>query len=122
MSVDGAYALTRRRGKSGTVSRLTNSSANPKTGLKSDTVVATTVRWLFKQQTQFSRLYRASMTQQNVGDTTFVMWLPDVESVFSTLFTELRPEDTITYEGSTYSVVSSSIEDNALIVTAREFQ
>jgi len=115
---DGAYSLTRRRGRTATVSRVTGHSANAQTGTKTETVVTTTVRWVFKQPTQYMRLYRAEQTQTRVGDTTFIMWLPDVESTF----TSLTQEDYITYAGERYEVVSSSVEDQAFVVTARKFE
>ena len=114
---DAAYAITRRRGITATITRLTGHTADPETGDKTPTTVTTTVRWMFKQPTQYSRLFRAEATQQRVGDTTFVMWLPDVE----TAFTSLRQEDYITYESKRYEVISSAIEDTAFVVTAREF-
>lgn len=114
---DGAYNLTRRRGISATVTRLTGETADPETGAKTPTEVTTTVRWMFKQPTQYMRLYRAEQTQTRVGDTTFIMYLPDVESVF----TSLSQEDFITYASQRYEVVSSAIEDNAFVVTARKF-
>jgi len=114
---DGAYSLTRRRGKTGTVTRVTGSTANAETGARVDTTVTTTVRYLFRGPTNWSRLYRAEMTQQRVGGTTFVIWLPDVEAVF----TELRADiDTITQDGKTYVVVDSAVEDNALVITAKD--
>lgn len=114
---DGAYALTRRRGKTATVTRLTDHSADPETGDKTPTTADTTVRWMFKQPTQSFRLYRADQTQTDIGDTTFIMWLRDVKADF----TKLTPEDSITYEGVTYKVVTSVVEDEGLVVTAREF-
>lgn len=114
---DAAYALTRRRGKSATITRLTSQTADPLTGEKTPVEAETVVRWVFKQPTQFMRLYRAEQTQTRVGDTTFVIWLPDVEATF----TALTQEDRVTYQGDKYEVVSSSIEDNAFIITARKF-
>lgn len=115
---DGVYALTRRRGLSGTARRLTDTTADPRTGVRSDTTVDTTVRYMVKQETTFSRLFRAQQTQQRVGEATFVIWIPDVDSVF----TELTQEDRIIYQGKTYEVWSSSVEDTALVVTAREYE
>lgn len=114
---DGAYNLTRRRGITATVTRVTAHTADPETGVKTPTECVTTVRWMFKQPTQYMRLYRAEATQQKVGDTTFIMYLPDVEDDF----TALRQEDYITYNSTRYEVVSTGIEDNAFVVTAREF-
>jgi len=114
---DASYALTRRRGKQAVVSRLTGHSANPETGEQITTTEDTTVRWVFQGPTQWSRLYRAEATQTRVGDTTFIFHLPDVEATF----TELTQEDYITYESVRYEVISSDVEDNALVVTARKF-
>lgn len=114
---DGAYALTRRRGRPATVTRLTDHTADPKTGEQTPVTVDTAVRWMFKSPTTWSRLYRAEQTQTRIGDTTFVMWVKDVELVF----TELTQEDWITYSGAKYEVISSAIEDEAFIVTARKF-
>jgi len=73
---------------------------------------------MFKQVTQYTRLYRAEQTQTRVGDTTFIMWLPDVRAIF----TSLSQEDFITYESERYEVVTSGIEDQAFVVTARKFE
>lgn len=116
MRTDGAYALTRRRGVTGTVTRLGTSSANPETGAITDTTTTNTFRWVVKQPTQYHRLYRAQATQQDVGETTFIFWLKDVEAYFS----RLRQEDFITFEGTRYNVVTSVVEETALVVTARE--
>lgn len=114
---DAAYAMTRRRGISAVVSRLTGHTANPETGAQTPTYVDTTVRWVAKMETQYSRLFRANQTQTEVGDTTFVLWLQDVEATF----TNLSQEDYITYASVKYEVVSSSVEGDALVVTARRF-
>lgn len=115
---DGTYALTRRRGRSATVKRLTGHTADPETGAQTPTTVDTTVRWVFKGPTAWSRLYRAEQTQTRVGDTTFIIYLPDVEATFS----ELTQEDQIVYSGTTFEVVSSMVEDTALVITARKFE
>lgn len=115
---DGAYALTRRRGQTATVTRLTGHTANAETGVQTPVTVDTVVRWVFKGPTSWSRLYRSEQTQTRVGDTTFVIHLPDVDATF----TELTQEDYLTYGGVRFEVVSSDVEDNALIITARKFQ
>jgi hypothetical protein len=114
---DGAYNLTRRRGKTATVTRLTGHSSDPETGAQTPTTVTTTVRWMSKDPTQYSRLFRAQQTQTDIGDTTFTMWLPDVSATFTTL----TQEDYITYDGVKYEVVSATIEGNGFLVTARKF-
>jgi hypothetical protein len=72
---------------------------------------------MVKEHTQYSRLLRAEATQQRVGQVTFVMWLKDVESVF----TELQAEDYITFGGKRYDVVTSTVEDTSFVVTATEY-
>jgi hypothetical protein len=72
---------------------------------------------MFKGPIQYSRLFRAQATQQRVGDTEFIIWFPDIEAVF----TELQAEDQIVHGGRTYEVVSSAVEDTALVVMAREY-
>ena len=114
---DGAYALTRRRGESATVTRLTGFSADPETGNKTPVEATTTVRWMFKQPTQSYILYRAEQTQTQVGDTTFIMWLRDVKADF----TKLTKQDKITYGGVDYQPITSVVEDQGLVVTARTF-
>lgn len=116
MTIDGAYALTRRRGRLATVTRLTMNRAVPETGVRSDITEETIVRWAVKQPTAYHRLFRAEATQQRVGDTTFIFWLPDVQASF----TKLRQEDYITQDGVRYNVVSSTIEDNAFLVMVSE--
>lgn len=115
---DAAYQLTRRRGKRGTVRRLTSTGpGDPETGDKGQVFTDTAVRWLFNGPTQYSRLIRAQAADQRVGDTEFVMWLPDVKKDF----TVLKTEDKILYEGGTFEVVRSATEDNALVVMCREY-
>lgn len=116
MGVDGGYALTRRRGRPGVVSRVTATVADPETGEKTETVVSATYRWVVKQPTQYHRLIRAEAVQQRIGDTTFIFWIKDVEADFTTI----RQEDWITFDGRRYEVVSSVIEDTAFVVTAKE--
>jgi hypothetical protein len=43
--------------------------------------------------------------------------LPDVQAVF----TSLQTEDRIEYQGQTFEVVSSQLQDDGLIITARVF-
>jgi hypothetical protein len=114
MGIDAAYALTRRRGLPAVVSRVTNSTANAETGAITDTVTSTTVRRVVKEPTRYGRLYRANATQQDIGETTFIFWLEDIS------FTKLDQEDYITQDGIRYDVVTSAVEETALVVTARE--
>lgn len=115
MREDAAYALTRRRGKTGTITRITGTASDPETGAKTPTESVTTIRWMFKQPTAYSRLLRADATQQRIGETTFIIWLKDVT------FTRVSQSDYITYEGIRYEVLTSTIEDTGLVITANEF-
>ena len=118
MAGDAAYAQTRRRGKKGTITQVVSTSANPQTGQQTEQVKNTVVRWMVKDPTSYSRLYRAEATQQDVGDTTFTMWTGD-EAVKD--LTRLEQEDYITWaDGRRYEVVSTVIEDTSLVVTAKE--
>ena len=116
MTPDTAYALTRRRGKLGTVNRLTGESANnPETGQVVHVVTQTQVRWMVKEPTRYSRLVRATATKQDIGQTTFIMWTEDLD------FTKLDPDDFITFAGLDYQVRTAAIEDDtSFVVTADE--
>ena len=113
---DAAYAKTRRRGTTGTVTRVTGITTNADSGARVPTTVETTVRWMVKEPTQYSRLLRAEAVQQRIGLTSFTMWFPDV----SAAFTELSTEDWITFGGKKYEVMTSTLEDTSFIVTANE--
>lgn len=114
MGIDAAYALTRRRGRTAEVHRVTDSTSDPETGDVTDTVDVTTVRWVAKEPTRYGRLYRANATQQDVGETTFIFWLEDIS------FTKLDQEDWIIQDDIRYDVVTSTVEETALVITARE--
>lgn len=114
---DAAYSYTRRRGKQGSIFRLTATDADPQTGERTETEVETVVRWMVKEVTQYSRMLRAEATQQRVGDVTFVVWLQDVQAVF----TSLQTEDYIIFNSVKYNVVSSWIEDTSFVITCIEF-
>ncbi len=108
------YAATRRRGRSAVVTQQTGNTYDRASGANTPTTVVTTVRWVAKEPTKYSRLIRATASQQRIGDTTFVFWLRDIQAVF----TELDTEDFITYLGERYDVVTSEIFETGLVVTA----
>ena len=110
---DAAYARTRREGSTGTITRVTDTTVDAKTGDQSDTEVVTTVRWLVKEPTQYFRYMRAEAVGEDIGDTTFVAYLPDLN------FTEIDQEAFITFGGLRYEVVTNKTEDNALVITAK---
>lgn len=116
MPVDGAYALTRRRGVAATVTRLLTTLANPETGDIADTVQTLNFRRVVKQPTAYHRIFRAQATRQDFGETSFIFWLKDVASYF----TRLSQDDYITMNGVRYDVIATTVEETALVVMARE--
>lgn len=110
-----AYAITRKRGKPGTIRRLTGTTTDDDNLTRSDVTTDTSVRFMFKTNTQYSRLFRATATQQRVGDVTFIVCLKDIT------FDSVQAEDKIIYGGQTFEVVSSDLQDDGLIVTARVY-
>lgn len=118
MPQDPIYALTRRKGQTATVTRQTGNSFDATTGENTLTTSVTTCRWVAKEPTQYSRLVRATATQQRIGETTFIFWMRDIQNEF----TELDPEDYITYDNVRYDVVSSERFETGLVVTATELR
>jgi hypothetical protein len=110
-----AYAITRRRGKLGTIHRQIATSTNDDLLTRSDTFSADVVRYMYQGETRYNRLLRANAAQQRVGDVTFVVCLTDVT------FTSVQAEDRIDYQGTLYEVTSSQILDDGLIIEARVF-
>ena len=117
MPQDPIYART-RRGRSAVVTRQIGNTYNRTSGENLPITVDTTVRWVSKEPVKYSRLLRATATQQRIGDTTFVFWLRDIQ----TDFTELDTEDFITYENVRFDVVTSEQFDTGLVVTATELR
>jgi len=116
MPQDAIYAATRRNGKSTTVTQVTGNTYNRTSGVNTPTTVVTTVRWVTKEPTKYSRLIRATASQQRIGETTFVFLFKDIKNDF----TELDTEDFITFEGVRYDVVSSELFKTGLVVTANQ--
>ena len=117
MPQDPIYART-RRGRSAVVTRQVGNTYNRTSGVNIPITIDTTVRWVAKEPIQYSRLLRATATQQRIGDTTFVFWFRDIEAVF----TELDTEDFIVYEDVRFDVVTSEKFDTGLVVTATELR
>jgi len=113
MRTSPAYAITRRRGKLGTVKRLTGTTTDDDNLTRADVTTDTIVRFMYKSNTQYSRLLRATAAQQRVGDVSFIICLKDVT------FTALQSEDKIEYQGQTFQVITSDILDDGLVITAR---
>ena len=110
-----AYAITRRRGKTGTIRRLTLSTTDDDNLTRSDGTTDTVIRRLYKGETRYNRLLRQTATQQRVGDVTFIVCLKDIT------FTSVQTEDRVIQDGVTYEVISSYIQDDGLVIEARVF-
>lgn len=115
MPPDAAYAMTRRRGELATITRVVGDPTfNPETGDITPNVSTTSVRWMVKETTKYSRIIRGQATQTDVGATTFIMWAPDVDPIVN-----LDSEDIITFGGKVYNVRSAMVEDGtSFVVTA----
>ena len=118
MPQDAIYAATRRGVSPAVVTRLTGNVYNDETGENTPTEQVTNVRWVAVESTGYTRLLRATASQQRIGEQTFTFWLRDIQASF----TELDTEDFITYEGVRYDVVSSEKFKNGLVVTATELR
>ena len=117
MPQDAIYART-RRGDRATVVRQRGNRYNKSTGKNTPKTQTVKVRWVAKDPTAYSRLLRATATQQRIGETTFVFWMNDIKKDF----TELDAEDCITFDGIQYDVVTSEKFDTGLVVTATELR
>ena len=111
---DVAYSLTRRKGRRVTVVQVNGITANPETGERTMDTTVTNVRLVVKEPTSYGRLIKAQCAQQDSGETTFIFWSRDVD------FTRLDVEDYIICNMVKHQVVTSSLEDTTLIVTAKE--
>lgn len=118
MPQDAIYAATRRGTSSAVVTRLTGNKYNKTSGVNTPNQQVTTVRWVVFEPTSYSRLMRASASQQRIGDVTFVFLLRDIEASFR----ELDTEDFITYKNVRYDVVSSEKFRTGLVVTTVELR
>ncbi len=115
MAADAAYALTRREGSPGTVTRKTGeTSKDPETGDVVEVTTVTSLQWVVKEPTSYVRIVRSQATKQDVGGTTFTLWADDVS------FVKVDPDDYLTFGGVDYQVRSSSIERKAFVITADE--
>lgn len=112
---DVAYFETRRKGRRTTIVQVGSVTANPETGARVGATTVTNVRLGLKEQTAYHRIVKAQACQQDVGMTTFIFWTRDVPAI-----TKLTVEDYIIRDGVKYNVVSSVIEDTALVVMATE--
>ena len=118
MAADPTYATVLRRGKRGVIKRVATSTADPKTGIRTDTPAPDIkVRRMHKEPTTNTRLYRAKAADQDIGETTFIMTVRDVKRQLPAL--RLTQEAFIEWQGSRYEVVSDVVEDEtSYVVTA----
>ena len=113
---DPAYSVTRAKGRRGSITRQTGEGTfDPLTGDITNAETTVNVRWMVKEPTQYSRWYRANATQTDIGDVTFIVWLPDID------FDYIDQEAHIDYQNRRYEIVTSGVEfDTAFVMTARE--
>lgn len=77
--------------------------------------VLTNVRLAVKEPTPYSRAIAAKAAQQDVGATTFIFWTRDVT------FRRLTVEDYIVADGEKFQVVTCSVENTSIVVTANHY-
>ena len=113
---DAAYEITRRARKAVVVTRVTDTSSDPETGLKTPVIALTIVRNTKIEPTRYTQLLRSDATNQRIGSTTIIMWTKDLD------FTELTTADhiTVTATGKKFEVIESSVEDTTFMVTVEE--
>jgi hypothetical protein len=110
--IDSTYEITRKRGVPATIRQLSTTSADPLTGDRTDVTIDTVVRNVVVEPTPYSRVISAKEVQQDVGATTVIFWAKDIPAI-----TRLRQEDRIIVSAAEYNVVSSVLEETALVVT-----
>lgn len=118
---DVGYQMTRHPGSvhaivEATVIEVNSVEANPRTGVRTYDYALINVENVVKEPTRYAAFISAREASQDVGDTTFVFWSEDVP------FTKLDPEDYVITSGERYQVVSSRLEDTALVVTAKAYR
>lgn len=115
------YALTRRRGKSGTLTQVTEKTSVPETGVRTPTTFEHTIRFLFKTQTRNSRIYSARAVNQDVGETTFLIWHKDI--TLDATKTLIDSEDYITLDSKRYNILTADFEDSeGWMITANQIR
>lgn len=107
------YSFTRRHGKPGSIVRLINSSVNVDTGERVTTDHVTNLMYLARTPTSINRIVAANSAQRTVGETTFTIWTRDVD------FRELNTDDHFVQDGLKYQVVSSEVNEDCLVCTAK---
>lgn len=112
---DVAYQLTRRQGRRAVLVKVTSVDVDYETGERTQNATAINVRRVVRQPIEYSRLIRAQAVQQDIGDTAFIFYSPDVPG-----FTRLETEDYIVMDGTKFQVRVTSLEGTSLVVLAKE--
>jgi hypothetical protein len=112
---DAGYIITRRPGsKSVLVSRLAASSTDPQTGERNVSRSTIGVRNVVIEPTSYKRRVAARETQEEIGGVTLLFYTRDVP------FRRLNPTDCVIEGSRRLQVVTSTVEDTVLRVTANE--
>lgn len=112
---DAAYQLTRRQGRRAVLVKVTSVGVDYETGERTQNATPINVRRVVRQPINYSRLIKAQATQQDIGDTLFIFWSPDIPG-----FTRLEVEDYIIMDGVKFQVRGSALEGTAFVVFAKE--
>jgi hypothetical protein len=117
-SASTAYDVTRRDGQRVVITRETDVTSDPKTGIKTPVNETTNVRWAVVESTQYRRFLRADATKQTIGSTTVIMWTKDVAFTFL----DDNAFITVTDGGQRLDVVAAWIEEDSFIATCEEYK
>ncbi|WP_428308876.1 hypothetical protein [Lacipirellula sp.] len=110
---DVGYILTRRQGRRVIVSRQVSSVVDPATGERRETR-STLAALAVVEPTSYARKISARECQEEVGPTTILLRARDCP------FDRLTPADAIIVGDQRYNIVTSTLEDSVLRITARE--
>lgn len=110
---NSGYSFTRRHGKPGSIVRVTAVTTDPDTGDRTTTEQVTNLMFLARTPTSLNRITAANQAQRTVGDTTFTIWTREVT------FRELTADDYFVQDGLKYQVVTSEVNEDALVCTAK---
>lgn len=112
---DAGYIVTRKPGaKSVLVSRLAASATNPATGERTQSRSTIAVRNVVIEPTTYRRRAAAREAAEEIGETTLLFYTRDVP------FRKLNPTDCVIEGERRLQVVTSTVEETVLRVTANE--
>lgn len=112
---NAAYLLTRRYGRRTTLCVVSATTTNAETGARTVNETTLNLRRVIMEATKYSRLIRAKASDQDCGETSFIIWTNDVPGI-----ERLDPESYLIRGDKRYSVITCGVEDDALVITARE--